>query len=272
VENSVKMIAAIRPSRALFAASMIALGVTGLVNGDLALSWQQIPFHHLPGRTFIAYACALIELATGLGLLLKPTLVFSCRMLAVYLMLWLVLLKVPGVLRAPLVQDPWADFGEIAIIAAGGWTLFASHAGAWETRRLGPVVGASGVRAARFLLIAALPMIGLDVLVHAYTLPAWLRWLPWQSGWIYLSGIGSLAACLGLLFGVFPRLAATMEAAMLAFIGVIYWAPVVYTGRTATTALVISTAIAAGVWVVADTYRNVPWLARGRASRDIAID
>jgi hypothetical protein len=266
------MITAIRPSRALFAASMIALGVTGLVNGGLALSWQQIPLHHPPGLTFIAYTCALIELATGLGLLWRPTLLLSCRVLAVYLLLWLVLLKLPVLLRAPQLEESWADFGEIAIIAAGGWCLFASHAGAWEQQHLKSVVGASGIRAARVLLILALPMIGLDVLVHAYTLPPWLRWLPFQRDWIYLSGIGSLAACLGLLFGVFPRLAATMEAAMLGFIGVIFWAPVVYTGRTATTALVISTAIAAGVWVVAETYRTVPWLAHGRASRAISTD
>jgi uncharacterized membrane protein YphA (DoxX/SURF4 family) len=266
------MITTIRPSRALFAAALIALGVTGLVNGDFALSWQRIPLHDLPGRTVIAYACALIELATGIGLLLRPTLVLSCRVLAVYLLLWLVLLKLPVVLKHPEIQESWAGFGEIAIIAAAGWCLFASNAGAWEQQHLKPVVGASGIRAARVLLIVALPMIGLDVLVHAYTLPPWLRWLPVQRDWIYLSGLGSLAAGLGLLLGVFPRLAATMEAAMLGFIGVIFWAPVVYTGRTATTALVISTAIAAGVWVVADTYRKTPWLAWGQASRGISMD
>ena len=261
-----------RPSRASFAASMIGLGVTGLVNGDFALSWQHIPLHDLPGRTFIAYLCALIELATGIGMLLRPTRVISCRILFVYLMLWLALLKLPVLLTAPLVQESWANFGEIAIIVAGGWCLFASNPGAWEQQHLKLVVGAGGIRTARFLLIVSLPMIGLDVLVHTYTLPLWLRWLPFQTGWIYLSGIGSIAASLGMLLGVFPRLAATSEAAMLGIITLLFWAPDLHTGRTATTAFIISAAIATGVWVVADTYRNVAWFEPWPARGDVSID
>lgn len=266
------MSASIRPSRALFAASMMGLGVAGLVNGDFALVWQQIPLDHLPGRTLVAYVCALIELATGIGLLLGPARVLSSRILFAYLMLWLIVLKLPLVLTAPLVQESWANFGEIAIIAAGGWCLFASSPGAWEKQHLNFLVGARGIRAARFLLIVSLPMIGLDVLVHSYTLPAWLRWVPLPTAWIYLSGIGSIAACLGMLFGVFPRLAASLEAAMLGVITLVYWARELPTGRTATTAFLISAAIASGVWLVAETYRNVPWLARGRASQNISMD
>jgi uncharacterized membrane protein len=266
------MITAIRPSRALFAASMIALGVAGLVNGDFALVWQQIPIEHLPGRAIAAYVCALIELVTGIGLVLNATRVLSGRILFVYLTLWLVLLKLSGLLTAPLVQESWANFGEIGIIAAGGWCLFAAHPGPWDEPRLKWLVGVHGIRAARFLLIISLPMIGLDVLVHSYTLPAWLRGVPLQTEWIHLSGIGSLAACLGLLLGVYPRLAATLEAAMLAVITLIYWLRELPTGRTASTAFIISAAIASGVWVVADTYRGVAWFARGRASRGISMD
>lgn len=123
------MINSIRPSRALFAATMIGLGVTGLVNGDFALGWQRIPFHHLPGRTFIAYACAVIELTTGIGLLLKPTLTLSCRVLFPYLVLWVVLLEVPVVALAPQMIGNWGSVGEISIMAAGAWCLFASHTG-----------------------------------------------------------------------------------------------------------------------------------------------
>lgn len=102
-------------------------------------------------------------------------------------------------------------------------------------------------------------------------LPPWLTWLPFSIGWVYLSGIGSIAACLGMLFGVLPRLAAILEAVMLGIITIIYWGPYLHTGRTATTAFLISAAIAGGVWLVADTYRGVPWLSCGRASRGISI-
>ncbi|MEW9572966.1 hypothetical protein ABQJ54_14510 [Rhodanobacter sp. Si-c] len=256
-------------SRLLFAAAMIALGVTGLVNGDLALAWQQIPVHYLPARTTIAYACALIELALGIGLLLKRTLPSTCRVLFPYMALWLVLLEVPGVALAPQDVGNWGSFGEIAIITAGAWCLFAGHSGIGGTRRLGFAAGPGGIRAARWLLVVALPMIGVEVIVDAVNagnrvMQPWLQWWPSPMGWACLTGVGSIATCLALLFGVWPRLAAAVEAAMLGAITVAYWAPDLYTGRTATTALIISFLITASVWLVADTYRNVPWFARGR--------
>jgi uncharacterized membrane protein len=67
------MKATLQPGRVLFAAAMIALGITGLVNGDFALVWQNVPAH-VPARTIIAYVCAVIELAAGLGLLFERTL------------------------------------------------------------------------------------------------------------------------------------------------------------------------------------------------------
>lgn len=255
-------------SRLLFAAAMIALGVTGLVNGDLALAWQQVPIHHLPARTALACACALIELALGIGLLLKRTLPLTCRVLFPYMVLWLVLLEVPGVVRAPQDIGNWGSFGEIAIITAGAWCLFAIHSGSGEAGRPGFAGSPGGIRAARWLLVVTLPMIGAEVIVDAVNagdrvMQPWLQWWPSPMGWACLTGVGSIATCLALLLGFWPRFAATAEAAMLGVVTVAYWAPDLYTGRTATTALIISFLITAGVWLVADTYRNVPWFASG---------
>lgn len=241
-------------SRLLFAFAMIALGITGLVNGDFALVWQHVPAH-LPGRTVLAYLCAVIEVVLGTGLLFERTLRSASRILLPYLVLWLVLLEVSFVVRAPGDAGSWGSVGEIAIITAGAWCLFAT--------------GAGGIRAARWLLIVALPMIGVEVIVDAVNagnkvMQPWLQWLPDPMAWACLTGVGSIAACLALLFGIWARLASTMEAAMLGLITVAYWGPDLYTGRTATTAFIISALIAAGVWVVADTYRGLPWLATGR--------
>jgi hypothetical protein len=89
-------------------------------------------------------------------------------------------------------------------------------------------------------------------------------WLPFHLGWAYLTGAGSLAAAVALTFGIVPRLAATLEAVMLGCITVFTWGAMLDTGRTATTAFLISAALTAGTWVVAETYRDVPWLGRGR--------
>ena len=48
----------------LLALVMIGLGIVGLYTGDFASVWQRIPFDPLPGRTYFAYATAIIELLT----------------------------------------------------------------------------------------------------------------------------------------------------------------------------------------------------------------
>lgn len=243
----------LQPSRIFFAACLIALGITGLVNGDFALVWQHVPAQ-VPGRTILAYVCAVIELGFGIGLLWPRTLAWACRLLFPYMLLWLVLLQIPHVIHAPLGTDAWGGVGEIAIITAGAWYLFATHA------------GSSGVQASRWLLIVALPMIGVAVIADGLkfgdkVMQPWLQVLPDPMALACFTGICSIAAALALLFGVWPRLAATLEALMLGLITVAYWAPALHTGRTATTAFIISSLITAGVWVVADSYRGVGWFA-----------
>jgi uncharacterized membrane protein YphA (DoxX/SURF4 family) len=81
-------------------------------------------------------------------------------------------------------------------------------------------------------------------------------WLPFRSGWAYLTGAGHTAAGLGVLLSIYPRLAAHMEAAMLAIFTVLVWVPAVVTApatRFNWEEFAISWAIAAGAWVVART-------------------
>jgi uncharacterized membrane protein len=265
----------IRPSRAVFAAVMIGLGIIGLIYGNSALIWEPIP-KTLPGRPATIYLCGVIELGTGIGLLLRPSVVLACRVLLPFLLLWLALLKLPGLLLAPQVMQSWEAFAEVAATSAGGWCLFAAHAGAWEQRHLEFAVGESGIRAARLLLIAALPMIGLSHFVYQdLTASLVPKWMHFPSGWTYLTGAGSLAAAAGMLFGIYPRLAANLEAAMLWIITVLVWVPRVAflpADQENWTEFFISCAIAAGAWLVADTYRSVPWLASGQAARAVSLD
>lgn len=265
----------IRPSRAVFAVVMIGLGVIGLIYGNSALIWEPIP-KTLPGRPVIIYVCSVIELGTGIGLLLRPSVILACRVLFPFLLLWMALLKLPRLFLAPEVMVSWEAFGELAATSAGGWCLFAAHAGHWERRHLKFAVGDSGISTARLLLIAALPMIGLSHFVyHDLTASLVPKWMSFPLGWTYLTGAGSLAAAAGMLFGIYPRLAANLEAAMLWIITLLVWVPRVASSPTDQgnwTEFFISSAIAAGAWLVADTYRSVPWLARGKAARAVSLD
>ena len=265
----------IRPSRAVFAAAMIGLGILGLLYGNSSLLWEPIP-KTMAGRAGVIYLCSVIEVGTGIGLLMRPTVTLACRVLLLFLLLWLVLLKLPGLVVAPQVMVRWETFGETAAISAGAWCLFAAHAGAWERRHLEFAVGERGTRAARLLLIAALPMFGLAHFAYddmtASLVP---KWMGFSLAWTYLTGAASLAAAAGMLLGICPRLAANLEAAMLWIFTLLVWMPRVVsmpTNQENWAELFISGAIAAGAWLVAETYRGVPWLASGRAARAVSLD
>jgi hypothetical protein len=157
------------------------------------------------GYPVIASVCAVIELVAGIGLLFNVTLKMTCRVLVPYLMLWVMLLEIPTAIHSPPDLGAWGRVGAIAIVTAGAWCLCAVQAGAW--RHMSIAGGSSGVRAARCVLIIALPLIGPEVFADAAhfgnaAMPPWLQGPPDPARWAELSGLGSLAACLGLLFGV----------------------------------------------------------------------
>jgi uncharacterized membrane protein len=264
----------IRPSQALFAAAMIGLGFIGFIYGNASEIWDPIP-KNLPGREGVIYLCSVIELGSGIGLLIARTMRFASSLLLAFLLLWLVLVKLPPLFLAPQVEVNWESLGETLVLSAGGWCLFAAHAGSLAQQHLRFAVGESGVRIARGLLIAALPMIGLSHFVyHDLTASLVPKWLPDPLVWTYLTGTASIVAALGLLFGALPRLAASLEAAMLWLFTLLVWVPHVAVtphDQGNWSELFISAAIASGALLVAGTYRSTQWLVFGRAKVPAAI-
>jgi uncharacterized membrane protein len=249
------MIRSQQPALTLFAAGMTGLGILALIYGDFALVWQPVAAW-FPGRTGLAYGSGFIMLFGGIGLLFEITAVLSIRTLFPYLVLWL-LLKVPALVVAPQMEAVWLGFGELAVLLAGGWVLFANLAQLQERSTWKVVTGQNGIRIARILFAVSLIPIGLSHLIYlketAELVPAWL---PFRTGWACLTGIGQIACGIGVLFSIYPGVAARVEAGMLSIFTLLIWGPAVLaapTTRLPWTAFFISGTIAASAWVVADT-------------------
>jgi uncharacterized membrane protein YphA (DoxX/SURF4 family) len=249
--------------RIALALVLIGLATRGLWTGDFAGPWQRIPIDNLPGRAAWAYATALVELACGLGLLWRRTALPVSWALLIFTGLWAVLLKLPAVVAMPAMEGTWLGLGEITVIVAAAWLLFLTRAQVKGTRANVPV-SKPGLVAARTLFALSLLAIGLSHFFYVTETVAFVpRWLPYPVFWAYLTGAGDIAACLGVLFGILPRLAASLEAAMLMVITLLVWLPGAVTepGDASLTPLLMSAAIASGAWVVADSYLALPWRA-----------
>ncbi|HZD07034.1 MAG TPA: DoxX family membrane protein, partial [Candidatus Limnocylindrales bacterium] len=193
---------------AVFAATMIALGILGLIQGNFTPPWTGVP-KSVPVREGLAYLCAFVSLVTGMGLLWQRSAVVAARVLLIYLLVWLLLFRVPNIFRAPTALDTWWALGDTAVMAAGAWVLYGWFAG----DRDGFVIGGRGPRIARLLYGLALIPFGVAHFTNLKDTAALVPgWLPGHVAWAYFTGCAFIAAGVAMLIGVYARLAAVLSA------------------------------------------------------------
>jgi len=244
---------------AIFAATMIVLGVLGVFDVAYTVIWQPVP-KGVPARESLMYLCALISIACGVGLLWQRTAAPAARVLLGYLLLWLVVLRLPGLFRSLAVDVYWPA-SRTAVMAAAAWVLYAWFATDWDRQRFGFATGDKGIRIARALYGLAIIPFGLAhfqfVKQTAAQVPSWL---PAHVAWVYFTGSAFIAAGVAILIGAYARLAAALSALQMGMFLLLVWVPVAVSGSMSTfqrSETVVTWALAVAGWVVTESYQRL---------------
>ncbi len=251
----------------LFAVGMAGIGVLSLISGDFAYTWQPVP-PGLPWREVFARGSGIFLLVSGGGMLIRRVAApFACIM-TVYLLSWILLLQGPRVAAAPANVGAWLGVSENLVLMCGAWVLFALLAGEEKPGPIPWVCGSGGKRVARFLFGASCLVLGLSHFVYTEATASMVPgWLPAHVGFAYLTGTGHFAAGMGILLGVIPRLAATLEAIMISLFVLLIHLPGVISlpsGRLQWTMLFVASALAGASWAIASSLQGAK---RGFARR-----
>jgi uncharacterized membrane protein len=237
-----------RAAQSLFAIGLGGLGILTMIYADFALVWQPVPAW-VPAHQAVAYGSGIVLLLCGLGLLFRILTGWAAILCFAYCLLW-ALLKVPPLFAKPQVEDSWLGLGELVVILAGAWVLFAQYGPVLKT--LSP--NQAG-RIARLLLGIAVIPIGLAHLVYlqqtAAFVPHWFVFLPFFAG---LTGVAQILCGICLLLSIVPGWAALLQAGMFSAFTIFVWGPRIATasaGRFSWTAFFVSWIITAAAWVVA---------------------
>lgn len=251
---------------AIFAATMIALGVLSLIRGDFAPVWDPIP-KDVPARVELVFLSGLVSLASGIGLFWQRTAAPAARVLLACLLLWLLIFRVPAVVRSPTFGVFWPLFVTAAMVG-GAWVLYTGLASDWDRRYLGFLPGNKGLRIARVLFGLPLIFFGaahfIDLKDTLVLIPAWL---PWHTFWAYFTGSAFIAAGVAVCIGVCARLAAALATFQIGIFLLLVWLPIVAAGSKDVfqwNETVLTVALMSSAWVVTDSYRGRPWLAVGK--------
>ena len=250
----------------LVAVASASLAVLSLTYVDSAPLGQALPAG-IPGREIWLYGSALLLLGASAGLCFSRTALPSVLIIGAYEAAWAIACT-PQILSNPLSVGAWYGFCEALTSLVGPglvYVTFRLRAPGFEM----PISTEPAVRAARVVFGLTCVFYGWSHFAYAdYTASMVPTWLPDGLGFAYFTGLGHIAAGIGMTVGILPRLAATLEAIMMSLFGLLVWVPSFLAQprpqwatppQNQWSELVVNLVLAASACIVATSLRNGPW-------------
>ena len=252
---------------ALLGTAVAGIALLCLVYGNFAPMADPLP-SSLPWAPVCEFALGALLLAASAGLFFARTALASVWVIGLGELSWAVDRAHP-VISKPLIVGSWYGVAEALGPLMGAWTLYIVL-----RRQRGPATGNAlegdrALRVARGIFGAACVVYGAAHFAYAtYTAAMVPACLPARMGFAYVTGACHAAAGFGLLFGILPRLAATLEATMMGLFGVMVWLPSFFTKpvppwvpspQVQWSETLVTFLLAASAWIIAASLRSAPW-------------
>jgi uncharacterized membrane protein YphA (DoxX/SURF4 family) len=233
--------------------------------GDFAPA-QALPAW-IPRQEMWVDGSAILVLLASAGLCFARTALPSALTIGAYLAVWAVISS-PPILSTPFSVGAWYGLCEALTSLVGAWILYCLLR--WSTRGSQmPLAGERTVRVAQVLFGLTCVFYGWSHFAYAdYTASLVPGWLPGRLFFAYFTGLGHIAAGLGIIVGILPRLAATLETLMMSLFGLLVWVPSFFMQprpqwatppQNQWSELVVNLVLAAAAWLVATSLRSRPW-------------
>jgi uncharacterized membrane protein YphA (DoxX/SURF4 family) len=256
----------VRFAQCFFAIAAAGLALLSLAYHDFVPGGISLPAW-IPWRETWTHVSALIVLVASLGLCFSRTALSSVLTIGAYLVAW-ALICVPQILSKPVSVDGWYGCVEALSSLVGAWVLYATLRGQSPRSEL-PLAGERATRVAQVVFGLTCVFFGCSHFVYAdYTASMVPTWLPGRLELAYCTGLGHIAAGIGIIVGILPRLAAALEALMMSLFAFLVWIPSFFARPRPNWAtpsanqwseLVVTLLLAASAWIITTSLRNRAW-------------